>query len=150
MIIAINMAKRKPASPRICDCQGARKSRRREAVLEALSSGPGHLNAEQIHKAARKRMPGLGIATVYRALKCLCGCGKISEFIPADGVARYEPAGERAHHDHLVCTACGCFTEAVDPEIERLQERLAAKHGYRISSHRLEIYGLCPCCAKKK
>jgi Fur family ferric uptake transcriptional regulator len=150
MIIVINMTKRKPVSTNVCDCQGARKSRRREAILEVLSYGTGHLNAEQIHKAAQKRMPGIGIATVYRALKCLCGCGKVSEFIPADGVARYEPAGERAHHDHLICTACGCFTEAVDPEIERLQERLAAKHGYRISSHRLEIYGLCPCCVKKK
>jgi len=149
MRIVITMAKKKPETG-TCDCEGARKSRRREAILETIFSGPGHLSAEQIHKAAQKRLPGIGLATVYRALKCLCGCGKVSEFIPADGVARYEPAGGRAHHDHLVCTACGRFTEAVDPEIERLQERLAAKHGYRISSHRLEIYGLCPECAKKK
>lgn len=144
------MAKRKPPAPRVCDCAGSRRSRRREVVLEALSEGRGHLNAEQVHKAAQKHMPGIGIATVYRALKCLCGCGKVSEFIPADGVARYEPAGERAHHDHLVCTACGAFIEAVDPEIERLQERLAARHGFAISSHRLEIYGTCARCAKKK
>lgn len=150
MIIVISMAKRKPPTPKVCDCAGSRRSRRREVVLEALSEGRGHLNAEQVHKAAQKHMPGIGIATVYRALKCLCGCGKVSEFIPADGVARYEPAGERAHHDHLVCTACGAFIEAVDPEIERLQERLAARHGFAISSHRLEIYGTCARCAKKK
>lgn len=144
------MAKRKPSTPKVCDCQGSRRSRRREVVLEALSEGHGHLNAEQVHKAAQRRMPGIGIATVYRALKCLCGCGKASEFIPADGVARYEPAEGRSHHDHLVCTSCGAFTEAVDPEIERLQERLAARHGFAISSHRLEIYGVCAKCAGKK
>jgi len=150
MIIVINMPKKTPAHSKICDCQAYRRSRRREAILEVLSSEHGHLNAEQIHKAAQRRLPGLGIATVYRALKCLCGCGKVSEFIPADGVARYEPAGDRAHHDHLICTACGAFIEAVDSEIERLQERLAARHGFAIASHRLEIYGLCRSCAKKK
>lgn len=150
MITVINMPKKTPANKSVCDCQGSRRSRRREAILEVLDSGAGHLSAEQIHKAARKRLPGIGIATVYRALKCLCGCGKVTEFIPSDGVARYEPGGDKPHHDHLICTACGCFAEAVDPEIERLQARLAAKHGYSISGHRLEIYGLCPCCSKKK
>ncbi|MHB0995257.1 MAG: Fur family transcriptional regulator [Elusimicrobiales bacterium] len=144
------MAKRKPPVGKTCDCQGSRRSKRREAILDVLASERLHLSAEQVHKAAQKRLPGIGIATVYRALKCLCGCGKVSEFIPADGVARYEPAGDRSHHDHLVCTACGAFIEAVDPEIERLQERLAARHGFAISSHRLEIYGLCRDCGKKK
>lgn len=131
-----------------CDCQNARHSRRREAILEVLTTGSGHLSAEEIHRAARQRLPGIGIATVYRALKFLCGCGQAAEFIPADGVARYEP-GSREHHDHLICTACGRFTEAVDPEIERLQVRLAARHAFKPSSHKLEIYGLCSRCAKK-
>lgn len=150
MITVINMPKKSNTNKKVCDCQGARKSRRREAILDVLSCGTSHLTAEQIHKEAQRRLAGIGIATVYRALKCLCGCGKVSEFIPADGVARYEPAGARAHHDHLICTACGAFIEAVDPEIERLQERLASRHGFVIASHRLEIYGLCRACAKKK
>ncbi len=134
---------------RDCDSPLTRRSTRREAILEVLTSGPGHLSAEEIHKAALKRLPRIGIATVYRALKFLCGCGKAAEFIPADGVARYEPAGSRAHHDHLICTSCGRFIEAVDPEIERLQVRLAARHGFKPSSHKLEIYGLCADCAGK-
>lgn len=132
-----------------CDCRSVRRSSRRDAILEALTSGPGHLSAEEIHRAARKRLPRIGIATVYRALKFLCGCGKASEFIPADGVARYEPAGARAHHDHLICTSCGRFIEAVDPEIERLQGRLAARHGFTPQRHKLEIYGLCADCRRR-
>ncbi len=128
-------------------CRASRHSRRREAILAVLASGAGHLSAEEIHREARKRLPGIGIATVYRSLKFLCGCGEASEFIPADGVARYEPAGARAHHDHLICTACGRFIEAVDPAIERLQEKLAARHGFRPTRHKLEIYGVCSACS---
>lgn len=142
------MARKKP-EVNSCDCLGARKSRRRDAVLDAVVSSGGHLSAEEIHREAKKTLPGIGIATVYRSLKCLCGCGKVAEFIPPDGVARYEAAGGRGHHDHLICSACGCFVEAVDPEIERLQERLAARHGFRLEGHRLEIYGLCARCSKK-
>ncbi|MBI4350163.1 MAG: transcriptional repressor [Elusimicrobia bacterium] len=147
MIIVINMSKKPLTARKNCDCRATRRGARREAVLDVLTSGPGHLSAEEIYRAARKRVPKIGIATVYRALRCLCSCGKAAEFIPADGVARYEPAGSRAHHDHLICTSCGSFLEAVDPEIERLQGRLAARHGFRISSHKLEIYGLCAGCA---
>lgn len=144
------MLKKTPDKIQACDCQGSRRSRGREVILAALSAEHGHLSAGQLHKAAQKRLPGLGIATVYRALKCLCGCGKVTEFIPADGVARYELAGERGHHDHLICTECGSFIEAVDPEIELLQEKLAARHGFTPYSHKLEIYGVCAGCAKAK
>ncbi|MDO8804558.1 MAG: transcriptional repressor [Elusimicrobiota bacterium] len=130
-------------------CQAARHSKRREVIFEVLNSGHSHLNAEEVHHEARKRLPGIGIATVYRALKFLCGCGQASEFIPADGVARYEPGGSRAHHDHLICTSCGRFIEAVDPAIERLQEKLAARHGFKPTRHKLEIYGICAGCAGK-
>lgn len=150
MIIVINMPKKPFKSRGHCEGPAARRSARRDAILEVLASGPGHLSAEEIHKAARKLLPGLGIATVYRALRVLCAGGKAAEFIPADGVARYEPAGSRPHHDHLICTACGSFIEAVDPEIERLQERLAARHGFKPARHKLEIYGLCAGCAKRK
>lgn len=149
MIVVINMPKKPFKKREACDCQGVRRSRRREAILEVLTSGPGHLSAEEIHRAAGQRLPGIGIATVYRALKFLCGCGQAAEFIPADGVARYEP-GSRAHHDHLICTSCGAFIEAVDPAIERLQDRLAARHGFKPVRHKLEIYGQCSHCVKRK
>ena len=149
MVITIVMPRKPFKNLEPSSCRGVRYSRRREAILAALSSGTGHLSAEEVHREARKRLPGMGIATVYRALKFLCGCGQASEFIPADGVARYEPAGSRAHHDHLICTSCGRFIEAVDPAIERLQERLASRHGFKPTHHKLEIYGICSGCAAR-
>jgi Fur family ferric uptake transcriptional regulator len=56
-----------------------------------------------------------------------------------DGRARYERA-EREHHDHLIDVENGKVIEFRSPEIERLQAEIAARHGYRIIDHRLEIY----------
>lgn len=143
------MAKKVSKKLKVCDCANSRHSSRRDVIVEVLSSGNNHLSAEEIYVAAKKKIPGIGIATVYRALKCLCGCGKVLELILSDGVSRYETA-DRAHHDHLICTSCGIFIEAMDPKIERLQEKLAAKHGFKISSHHMKIFGLCSRCSKKK
>lgn len=144
------MTRQKHTPGRAAGCAGSRRSSRRDAILRVVSARHGHLSAEQVFAAARKLLPGIGIATVYRSLKSLCACGVLSEFVPSDGVTRYELAGSRSHHDHLICTVCGAFIEAVDPEIERLQELLAARHGFRIASHRLEIYGTCSGCVKSR
>ena len=58
-----------------------------------------------------------------------------------DGRARYEDA-ERDHHDHLIDMNSGEVIEFVDPEIEELQERIAARLGYTLKGHKLELYGV--------
>jgi len=58
-----------------------------------------------------------------------------------DGRARYETA-DREHHDHLIDVNSGEVIEFVDPDIEKLQEKIAAKLGYRLMGHRLELYGV--------
>ena len=58
-----------------------------------------------------------------------------------DGRARYEDA-ERYHHDHIIDVNTGEVIEFIDPEIEALQERIAAKLGYRLVDHRLELFGV--------
>jgi Fur family ferric uptake transcriptional regulator len=65
-----------------------------------------------------------------------------------DGRARYEDA-ERDHHDHLIDIQSGEVIEFVDPDIEELQERIAAKLGYTLRGHKLELYGVPIGKAKK-
>lgn len=153
MIIIINMVKKKKhcSCGPDCGCScGKRCSTRRGAVLQALSGGGPHLSAEKLHSLAGKLSPGIGLATVYRSLKCLCGCGKVRELKPLDGPAVYEAAGSKARHDHLVCLNCGTITEVFDRQIERLQARLAARHGFSPAGYKLDIHGICPRCAGKK
>ena len=58
-----------------------------------------------------------------------------------DGRSRYEEATDD-HHDHLIDVRSGEVIEFYNEEIERLQQRIAAEHGYKLLSHRLELYGI--------
>jgi Fur family ferric uptake transcriptional regulator len=49
----------------------------------------------------------------------------------------------------LTCTACGKIVEFENDEIERLQERVASRQGFILTSHVLELYGICADCRKK-
>jgi Fur family ferric uptake transcriptional regulator len=61
----------------------------------------------------------------------------------------YEVASGRSHHDHLICEQCGRIVEFVSPEVERIQDRIASRHGFTLSRHRHELYGLCPECRSR-
>ncbi|MGE4299779.1 MAG: Fur family transcriptional regulator [Desulfovibrionaceae bacterium] len=120
----------------------------RKRILEVFLRSEGHFSAEDLYHRVRKKDPSVGQATVYRTLKILHDCGIAREVHFGDGVARYEHMIGHEHHDHLICDACGKNLEVVDPEIEVLQERLAKKHGFTLTGHRMYLYGLCPDCQK--
>ena len=100
-------------------------------------------------KRQRAGAPGTYVskATVYRTLKLLAECGVASERRFGDGLSRYELADDGdEHHDHLICTNCGEITEFEDPRIEKLQDSIAVKHGFKLTSHKHEMYGICAKC----
>lgn len=115
----------------------------REAIVEQFFRAPEHISIDELLARVRRRHPKVGYATVYRTLKLLVDAGLASERQFGDGQARYEVAG--AHHDHLICAKCGLILEFEDPEIERLQERIAQRlGGFTVIRHRHELYALCP------
>ena len=83
----------------------------------------------------------ISLATVYRTVKLFEEAGILEKHEFGDGRARYEDA-ERDHHDHLIDVNTGAVIEFVDPDIEALQERIAARLGYRLIGHRLELLGV--------
>jgi len=121
----------------------------RKRILEVFLRSEGHFSAEDLYHRVRKKDSTVGQATVYRTLKILHDCGIAREVHFGDGVTRYEHMVGHEHHDHLICDRCGKNLEVVDPEIEALQERLAKKHGYTLTGHRMYLYGVCPDCQKK-
>ncbi|HTP26290.1 MAG TPA: transcriptional repressor [Anaeromyxobacteraceae bacterium] len=125
---------------------GLKRSRTRDAVVDTFLETAGHLSAEELTTLVRRRAPGVGFTTVYRALKLLQDCGLATASQFRDGHAHYERVLEGAHHDHLVCTECGEITEFENPEIERLQEEVGRQHGFEVTSHRTELYGRCARC----
>jgi Fur family ferric uptake transcriptional regulator len=122
----------------------------REEILKAFLSVERHLSAEELYGIVKKKSPGIGYVTVYRALKLFSEAGLCNEVDFGDGIARFEHLYGHEHHDHLICTRCGKYEEVLDPEIERLQEELAKERGFISLKHKLQIFGTCFKCSKKK
>lgn len=118
----------------------------RRMILDIFLLEPGHVSSEELYAKVKRRDTTIGQATVYRTLKLLAGCGLAEAVSFADGITRYEPHFGVDHHDHLICEACGRTIEIVDPVIERRQEELAAKYGFRLRRHKMDLYGLCQDC----
>lgn len=123
--------------------RGLKQTRQREQILEAFLEAGGHVSIDDLLGRVQERMPGVGYATVYRTMKLLAEAGLAHERHFQDGQTRYEPVVADEHHDHLICTACGLIVEVEDPVIEERQHDLARRHGFRVTSHRHEIYGTC-------
>lgn len=121
-------------------------TRQREVILEAFLSSREHLTCEEIHARVARKDRSIGLATVYRTLRLFAEAGIAAERRFNDGVTRYEPSQE--HHDHLICVRCGEIVEFESDEIEALQDDVARRHGFRLLSHRHELYGACGPCSK--
>jgi Fur family ferric uptake transcriptional regulator len=130
---------------------GLRVTRQRRAIAQAFFESPGHPNIDELYTRIRERHPHIGQATVYRTLKLLVESGLAEPSRFGDGTTRYEAADEHDHHDHLICVECGHIVEFRDDEIERLQELIAKNHHYRMTDHKMVIYGECldTTCARR-
>lgn len=121
----------------------------RGLIFDVFWGVTDHVSPEELYHLVKEKDPSVGQATVYRTLKLLSEAGIAREVDFGDGVSRYEPCFGQSHHDHLICKVCGRSVEVVDEKIEKLQEELAAKHGFSLSSHSMYLYGICSRCAQK-
>jgi len=126
--------------------RGLKHSRQRNAIVEAFFAMGGHVPVEALVARVRSQDARVSVATVYRTMKLLAECGIAIPRHFDDGQTRYEPAGHRGHHDHLICTGCGQIVEFENERIEELQMRVARSHGFDVQSHKLELYGRCEAC----
>jgi Fur family ferric uptake transcriptional regulator len=113
----------------------------RRVVARVIGDAEDHPDVEELYARAARVDPKISLATVYRTVKLFEEAGILDKLEFGDGRARYEDA-ERDHHDHLIDVNSGQVIEFVDPEIEALQERIAARLGYRLIGHRLELLGV--------
>ena len=126
--------------------RGSRLTPQRRRVVDTFLHSEGHLSAEEIYLSVKASDPRLGPATVYRTLKLLREAGLAHGMNAGDGLARYEPPSAKGHHDHLICRGCGRIVEFENDQIEALQRRVAEQHGFVVTDHRMELYGICGAC----
>ncbi len=113
----------------------------RRVIARVLSESSDHPDVEQVYNRAAKVDPRISIATVYRTVKLFEEANILDRHDFGDGRARYEEAPE-AHHDHLIDLNSGEVIEFCDEEIERLQREAAARLGYHLVGHRLELFAV--------
>lgn len=129
--------------------KGLRSTNQRRIVSEVFFRTEGHLSIDDMLGLVRKQDSRVGYATVYRTMKLLVECGLASERQFDDTVTRFEVAQKDTHHDHLICLECKKIVEFEDDEIERLQETTARRYGYKLRSHKHELYGVCSACQRR-
>lgn len=128
--------------------KGLRSTAQRRLIIDTFFETASHTTIEDLLSEVRTHDKGIGYATVYRTLKLLAECGVASERRFGDGLSRYELADDAsAHHDHLICVSCGTIIEFEEPRIESLQDEIAARYGFHVSSHKHEMYGTCAACS---
>jgi Fur family ferric uptake transcriptional regulator len=130
--------------------EGLKTTRQREEILNIFLNSSGHKSLAQIYAQVAKTNPKIGYTTVYRTLRLLTRLGLAAQRKFGDGETRYELASEGRHHDHLICLDCGKIIEFEDQTLEALQNRIAQHHRFKISHHRMELYGRCEVCNRKK
>lgn len=117
----------------------------RQWILDVLRKEPHPLSARELHE----RLQGsCNLATVYRSLKLLETKQMVKRFDFGDHTTRFELVGDHddGHHHHLICRECRTVVEIEDCFPHTLEDRIAARHGFRNVSHQLEFFGLCPSC----
>lgn len=112
----------------------------RRIIARVLSESQHHPDVEMLYQRASAIDPNISIATVYRTMRLFEEADIIQRHEFGDGRSRYEEVPSE-HHDHLIDMRSGKVIEFHNDEIERLQQAIADKLGYKLIGHRLELYG---------
>ena len=123
-----------------CITRGVRLTDQRKLIAKVMSESLDHPDVDELHKRVSKLDSKISIATVYRTVKLFEEAGIIAKHDFKGNKARYEQTTQE-HHDHLIDINTGEITEFVNDDIEKLQKQVAAKLGYKLVDHRLELYG---------
>ncbi|MDR2891686.1 MAG: transcriptional repressor [Deltaproteobacteria bacterium] len=129
---------------------GLKLTNQRRLILQEFYHEEGHYSAEDLYQKVRKADATIGQATVYRTLNLLRDAGLARELHFGNDVAMFEPILDTVHHDHLICEKCGKAVAVLDEKIEELQTELAMRHNFKLTSHRMYLYGICAECRRNQ
>src|SRR6266545_4803329 len=129
--------------------RGLRVTRPRLAVLEVLTTSPGHLNVDEIAEKVRQRLDSVSTQAVYDVLSALSRAGLARRIEPAGSPARFEGRVGDNHH-HVVCRGCGMIADVdcavghapcLDP---------SNAEGFEVDEAEVTFWGLCPGCQARR
>lgn len=125
----------------------ARRSPQRDLIAHSVEALPGAFSVEELLAHVRAIAPGVGAATVYRAVACMVERGHLEPVGERAGSSLYVRCAEPGHHHHLVCTGCGSVTDTPCP-LDDAAIAAASERGFVITHHEVSVYGLCARCLR--
>jgi Fur family ferric uptake transcriptional regulator len=130
--------------------QGLKRTAQRDLILDVFLNTEAHVSGEDLYQLVREKDSTVGQTTVYRTLRLLTDAGLAREVRFGDGRAHYEHKYKHQHHDHMICSECGKIIEFYSPELEAIQDAMAAKHRFELTEHLLRMIGICADCRRQK
>lgn len=130
--------------------QGLKRTAQRDLILDVFLRTEGHVSGDDLYRLVREQDSTVGQTTVYRTLRLLTDAGLAREVRFGDGRAHYEHNYKHQHHDHMICSKCGKIIEFYSPELEAIQDAMAAKHKFELTSHLLRMIGICADCRRQE
>ncbi|MBU5340933.1 peroxide-responsive transcriptional repressor PerR [Caldibacillus hisashii] len=127
---------------------GVRITPQRHAILEYLINSMAHPTADEIYKALEGKFPNMSVATVYNNLRVFKDVGLVKELTYGDSSSRFDFTTH--DHYHAICESCGKIVDFQYPGLDEVEQFASHVTDFKVSHHRLEVYGLCPDCAKKE
>jgi Fe2+ or Zn2+ uptake regulation protein len=124
---------------------GYRLTAPRRALASLISTRGDHFTADELLGESRRRRLGVTRATIFRSLDVLAELRLVERLDLPSGEHAFV-ACEPAHHHHIVCSRCGRSTGVEDNGLEAVALAIERQTGYRVDTHRLELFGLCPAC----
>jgi len=122
----------------------------RMKILEAFFQTEQHLSEIELFDIIKKEHTGLTPVFISNTLDLMCRYGFAHKHRFNNGVIRYEHRHIGQHHDHMICTKCNQIIEFKNNQLESFQLQVAATHGFHMLQHKMEIYGICAQCLKRR
>jgi len=142
--------KEKEQFKRLFEDEGIDRIKDRLAILEVFLGIEKHISFQKFIAVLQDNGYGFEPDFVKKTLNLLCRYGFAAKKGFEGRPTLYEHRHLGRHHDHLICTKCGKIAEFENRQMEDLQVKIAALHGFHVLQHKMEIYGLCSECLKER
>lgn len=142
--------KEKEQFRRLFEDEGIDRIEDRLAILEVFLGIERHISFQEFIAALKDNGYSFEQDFVKKTLNLLCRYGFAAKKGFEGRPTLYEHRHLGYHHDHLICTKCGKIAEFENRQMEDLQVKIAALHGFHVLQHKMEIYGLCSECLTER
>lgn len=125
-----------------------RLTTQRQIILEELGKVTSHPTANEVYDMVRKRLPRIGLGTVYRNLELMADTGVILKLEVGGTQKRFDATV--VPHYHIRCSVCGKVDDVHIEVQQQINQRAQNASNYKILGHHIEFSGICYDCQSEQ